>query len=109
MANPQKGEVALPIGEKTLTMRFGRNELAAAEKVLGKTWPEIVAEMDSESAGFSTIIGLVWASLQRNHPGMTLFDVGDLLDTLSDDALVGEKITEALNLAFPKVSAGNPQ
>lgn len=110
MANAQRGEVSLEIGETTYTLRLGRNALATAETVLGKTWPDIVRDLD----GFATQRAVLWAGLQQYHPKLSLLDVGDLMDELSDEDLIGEKLAECLKVTFPKKAdqidaAVNPQ
>ncbi len=42
MANPERGEVDLVIGEQTYTLRITTNELCAMEKRTGKTYGEIL-------------------------------------------------------------------
>lgn len=108
MANPVRGEVDLPIGETTYRLKISRNAIASAEGVLGLPWSEIISARGSVAVAR----GLVWAALQRHHPKVTLLDVGDLLDELNDDELVGRKIGEAIKSAFggsEKAVADNPQ
>lgn len=111
MVNPKRGEVSLQIGETNYTLRLGRNALASAESVLGRTWPEIVRDLD----GFAVQRGVLWAGLQQHHPKLSLLDVGELMDELADEDLIAEKLAECLKLTFPKKSAeieaalGNPQ
>lgn len=105
MTNAHRGEVALKVGETTYTLVIGRNALAAVESVLGKTWSEIAEDLQG-SPGFGLLRALFWASLQKKHPAIDLLGAGDLMDEVGDE-LLGEKIGEALKLAFPDAEPGD--
>lgn len=108
MTNAHRGEVALKVGDTTYTLVIGRNALAATESVLGKSWSEIAEDLQG-APSFGLLRALFWASLQRKHPAIDLFGAGDLMDEVGDEVL-GEKIGEALKLAFPDAESGdNPQ
>ncbi len=106
MVSAHRGEVALKGGDTTYTLVIGRNALAAAESVLGKSWSEIAEDLQG-APSFSLLRALFWASLQRKHPAIDLFGAGDLMDEIGDEVL-GEKIGEALKLAFPDADPDNP-
>lgn len=105
MANPERGEVDLVIGETTYTIKLGRNALASVEGLLGRGFPEIAATLNADPQ-ISVMRAILWAGLQRHHPGIDLLQVGDLMDDAGDE-LIGEKIGEALKLAFPEARASD--
>jgi hypothetical protein len=105
MANPVRGEVDLVVGETTYTIKLGRNALASVEGLLGSGFPEIAASLTTDPQ-FGVMRAILWAGLQRYHPGLDLMAVGDLMDDAGDD-LIGEKIGEALKLAFPDAKASD--
>lgn len=102
MANASKSEVALKIGESTYTLKFGRNAMASVESLFGgRPFNEIAMEPT-----VTVQRAMLWAALQRHHPGLDLLTVGDLLDE-ADDSEIGAKLGEALQLA--SVKNGRPQ
>lgn len=103
MANPERGEVALVVGDRTYTIKLGRNALASVEGLLGRGFPEIAASLTTDPQ-IGVMRAILWAGLQRFHPEIDLMAVGDLMDDAGDD-VIGEKIGEALKLAFPDAKA----
>ena len=102
MANANKSEVALTIGETTYTLKFGRNAMASVESLFGgRPFPEIMADQS-----FSVVRAMLWAALQRHHPDIDLLAAGDLMDESDDEALAAA-IGKALELAV--VKNGRPQ
>jgi hypothetical protein len=97
MANPRKGEVALPVGGRDFTLRLSVNALAEVEGLLDKGVNEIIQSLDR----VTTLRALLWAGLRQHHPDVSLFDAGDLIGEAGAD-IVGEKIGEALKAAFPE-------
>lgn len=79
MANPIKGEASLEIegvGSFTLALPFGSR--VAAEERTGLPFHEIASRA---GRGFeSAILTIVWASLQKYHPEVTIEQVTDWLE-----------------------------
>lgn len=102
MANANKSEVALTIGETTYTLKFGRNAMASVEGLFGgRSFGDIASEQS-----FSVLRAMFWASLQKHHPEIDLLATGDLMDEADDEALAAA-IGKALELAV--VKKGRPQ
>lgn len=83
MANSERGEVSLTIGETTYTMVFNMGAMIAAEEkaeAIGMplTWDEIVTKADTGSARCFRLF--IWAMLHKHHPVLTLEQVSDLID-----------------------------
>lgn len=83
MANPERGEVSITVGETTYTMVFNMGAMIAAEEkaeAIGMplTWDEIVTKADQGSARCFRLF--IWAMLIKHHPQVTLDQVSDLID-----------------------------
>ena len=83
MANPERGEVSLTIGETTYTMVMNfRAKVAAQVKArevgLNLTWDQIVSAIGLGDAECFQIF--IWASLRKHHPSMKLDDILDFID-----------------------------
>jgi hypothetical protein len=107
MANPAKGEVALPAGDQTYTLKLGTNALAELTGMLSIGLAEVQSAL---SAGRVDVIrAVMWAALRKHH-SLNLMEVGDLIDDVGFDAAL-EAVGNALKLAFPEAAASeeNPQ
>lgn len=98
------GEVA-----RTLTFRFGLNELCAFEQETGRGVPEVLCELlgiqgfevveaeeikpDFRKIRLTDFRSLVRASLSRHQPSITVEDAGDLLEEYTAEVIEG--ITES--------------
>jgi len=83
MANREKGEVSLTLSGTTYTCKLGTQALIEAQEALSTparlvTLEEMQAGMLAGRVKFIQV--MLWASLQKYHPGLTLEDVNDLLD-----------------------------
>jgi hypothetical protein len=117
MVNPIRGEVSLPAGDETFTLRFSANALVDLEDALGMGIVAIGAEMTSWASQparirFKTIRAVVWAGLQEHHPerleggaanpdGVDLRRAGDIIVAAGGIEPVTSKISEAFARAFP--------
>lgn len=99
MANAEKGEVDLKIGEKTYTLRFTRNAMAEVEAVFGGRPFNLLMADGSVSA----IRALLWGGLRKHHPAIDLLQAGDLMEDVNEDDL-GNAIGKAVSLAFVKTA-----
>lgn len=105
MANPDRGEVDLKIGEDSYTLRLSSNALAEIEDLLGLPFGELVAQMGAGRIGAQR--AMVFAALRDKHPKLSLIDAGNMLDR--DRDAVAAALGKALSLAFPDAEAAkNP-
>lgn len=82
MANPERGEVALTIGDRTYTLVLDMDGICQAEAALSSPG-QIVSITE---IFYGAAIGsqrharvLVWASLRRHHPDLSLERAGELM------------------------------
>ncbi|MFA5897932.1 MAG: GTA-gp10 family protein [Hyphomicrobium sp.] len=94
--NPHKGEVALMAGEKTYVLRLSINAIAEIEDLMGEGIEAIIRKTDR----VGTLRAILWGALREHHSELSLFDAGDIIGEIGAPA-AGEKIGEALKLAFP--------
>jgi hypothetical protein len=87
MANREKGEVALTLGEQTFTLVLNTNAQAEIEAELSRldgkdrNWDYFVSRMMNEDvAGVREVKMLVWGMSRKYHRNLTLDQVGDLID-----------------------------
>lgn len=82
MTNPLRGEVALQLGDRTLTLKMGINALCAAEPMLGKKTRAILDDLEDSVDGpaMDTIRIMVWAGLRAHHSEIHPFEVGELME-----------------------------
>ena len=98
MANANKSEVELTIGETTYTLKFGRHAMASVESLFGgRSFGDIASEQS-----FSVLRAMFWASLQKHHPDIDLLAAGDLMDALDDDGELGTILGNAIAVAVVK-------
>jgi hypothetical protein len=97
MANQERGEVELRIGEKTYTLKFTRNAMAEVEAVFGGRPFNLLMGDGS----ISVIRALLWGGLRKHHAGIDLLQAGDLMEQVDEDDL-GAAIGKAISLAFVK-------
>lgn len=105
MANPNRGEVVIRLGEKDHTVCFTINSICALEGELGLNINQIATQLnDVGNLSMRVIRALIWAGLLERNPEITLseagaFGGGDL------QAVLG-KVIEAFALAFPAAKGG---
>lgn len=107
MANRQVGEVKLVAGDATYTMRFGSYAIAQMEDELDMPMLAFAQELEDPNKRRMKTLGVaLWASLQEHHGDAfpQTKDAFRLMDAAGFE-LVGEKLVEALNLAFPEAEA----
>jgi hypothetical protein len=85
--------------DKVRHLRYGTNALAEAEDLLGRP----ISAINADNIGVKEIRVLLLVGLMWEDPGLTLTQVGDLIDDaeLEFDEL-GAKIGEAVNMAMAK-------
>jgi hypothetical protein len=79
MANRDKGEVSLDLGGTSYTLALGTNQLIALEDLFEPMTLEEIFGSASRGS-FKHIRGLMWAATLKYHPGLSVTDVGNLID-----------------------------
>lgn len=102
MANAQRGEVELVVGDKTYKLRLGINAIVEVEDVLGGVGiNEIIASLDPANVRIGTLRAILWGALREHHPEVTLLDAGDLIGEVGA-AAIAPVVGEAIGAAFPR-------
>ena len=96
-------DVKIKAGSETYTFRFSTNAICSFEEATGEA---ITTALSPEGMRFATLRQLVHAGLSDNHEGLSLKDVGDIMDEVGFDTLT-DKLTEAITKAFPESAEGN--
>lgn len=96
MANRERGEVALEIDGTTYTMVLDLEALCTLEDHFSTpdreyVFPEILERASRGSARH--IRAIVWAAMQRKHPGMTLAETSDIITASGGLMGFGDKLT----------------
>ena len=93
--NPLKGEAEAKLEDgRTIRLVFNANAWIAAEELLGKSTPEVLAELATERASLKTQRAIVWAGLRKHHAEIELEEAGDLLVELAE--AMGKGLTGGL-------------
>lgn len=85
LANPERGETKITLGDKTFTMVMDQHAIRSLEDELSTEKKDAVYHEIIRAANrgqFRAIHGLFWASLQRHHPEMTMAKIDDLIESL---------------------------
>jgi len=95
MANRERGEVSVEIEGKTYTMTLDLEALCHLEDHFSTpareyAFPELLERAGKGSARH--IRGIVWASLQRHHKGITLEETSDIIQASGGLAGFSEKL-----------------
>lgn len=110
MANEERGEVDLVVGDKTYTLRMSVNAIVETQKRTNKTFGELVRSL--QALDVSAMRELVWMLLKKHHAKdfPTPEKVGDLIDDAGSNeiALAIEKVFQ-LNAWKAEGAAGNGQ
>lgn len=84
MANQERGDFRLTVGDRTLVLRLTTNALAEVEELAGMPCTVIVAQVEAGSV--KALRYLLWATLRQHHPDIATEDkrslaaIGDLID-----------------------------
>lgn len=109
MANANRGEVALKVGDKEYTLRFSANALCDLESVLKMPILEVTKILDDPSKLSMTMVrAMMWAGLKEKQPRITIEQAGDIVQELSLMAAFAE-IGNAFKIAFPTPDHSGPQ
>ncbi len=99
MANQNRGEVTLAVGDKNYKLAFSVNALCELEDALDMPVAKIGELLnDSANLRMDTVRKVIWAALRDHHEEIDLKAAGKLA---TDIPMVMNKIGEAFQLAFP--------
>lgn len=97
MVNPELGEIALRVGDQVYTLTLKTMGLSRFQSYFSR--PKAIAKLDDlwaavKEGSVEHITVLVWAALQKHHPGITLEGTADLIDAVGgivglNDQLMG--------------------
>jgi hypothetical protein len=110
MANAQKGEVDLVVGQgaekRTLILRLGTNAMAEIETLLdGADFAtEIIPSLAQGRNRATYIRAVIWGAARQHQPKIDLLAVGDLIDEFPSE--IGEALRKLITLAFPVPEGG---
>lgn len=82
MANPERGEIALPIGDRvyTLVTDFdARCQVEALFQTDDKPFGYEKVALFASSYSSTHLRAIVWGALRRHHPEITLVEAGELI------------------------------
>ncbi len=109
MANPNRGGVAVRVGDDEWVFSFSINALCELEDLLDKPVAQIVAALgDADNMRISDVRAMVWAALLDHQDGLSLKAAGDVASKIGTLVCL-EKVGKALELAFPTKAAKNPR
>lgn len=78
MANAERGEVEIRIGDEVFVGALDMNAIVTAETALDKGLSDIIDGIGRGRVGYITT--LLWAAVKRRHPTMTTGRVGELIE-----------------------------
>lgn len=109
MANPNRGEVALLVGDQEYKLSFSINAICELEDALDMPVAKVADKLnDTDNIRMTMIRTVVWAALRDHHADMTVNDAGQIA-TDAGIPVVMEAIGRAFTLAFPETKGkANP-
>lgn len=109
MGNKVRGAVTLEALGQTWRLKFSTNAICELEDLLDEPLQVTADKMNNpKTAKITTLRAVLWAGLIDHHDGVTIKEAGAVMDE-AGAALVGEKIGEAFQIAFPQVEGkANP-
>jgi len=107
MANPEKGEVDLKVGDKTYTLCFTTNSISEVEALSGGEAFTAIAVQWMQRQDISTLRLLTFGALRKHHDKLSLFDAGDIIDEIGTAGFetLGAALGEAIRFRFPPPAA----
>lgn len=110
MANPNRGEVALKVGDLEYKLSFSINAICELEDAMDMPVAQIADRLnDTENIRMSLIRTVVWAALRDHHDDVSVKEAGHIASTVGVPAVM-EAIGKAFMLAFPEAQGkANPQ
>lgn len=102
-----KKSVPIKLGGQTFNFRFDFNALCEFCHAIDIPISEI-GDKSASQMGPYEIRALIWAGLVWENPGLTVSDVGDMID-FSNLSYITEKAIEAFEGAFPEGKIGETE
>jgi hypothetical protein len=96
MGNKQRGYVDIVL-DKPRRLFFNTNALCELEDALQRP----VTSIGKENVGIRELRAMLWTGLIHEDPELTIQQAGQMLE-IERLAEIAGKVTEAINLAFPK-------
>lgn len=104
MANPNRGEVTLTVGDQEYTLSFSINAICELEDVLDAPVAKIADGLnDASTVRMSMVRTVIWAALRDHHEDVSIKEAG-LIATAAGIPAVMDAIGKAFSLAFPDAS-----
>jgi hypothetical protein len=99
MTNALRGEAALKAGDRVFSLAFDVNAFCFAEGELKRDTDDIAGELITGTASLVVVRAMLWAALQKHHPGTHLVEAGEIM---SDAGMphVREAMIAGLSAAF---------
>ncbi|QIN79595.1 hypothetical protein GBA65_14900 [Rubrobacter marinus] len=103
MANQERGERALKLGDKQFTLKFTTSSYCELEDVLDMEASEIERKFAGGRVGFRILRALIWAGTRKHHRQelRSLPQVNDIMDDMDDFQKVFRICTEAYSAGQP--------
>lgn len=89
--------------DKPRLLRYGMNALALIEDLTGRP----ISQMDMNNIGIRDLRIIIYAGLSHEDKGITIEQVGDIIDEYSSMSDIAEKVGEAFTLAFGEAEKEN--
>lgn len=104
MANKEQGHITIKAGDQKYTLVLDMDAMVALEEHFSTpthdaTWDEIGEKVKRGSVRI--VRALMWAMLQRHHPGVTLVEAGHIIDEAGGIAKLGAVMTAATRSMQP--------
>lgn len=104
MANAERGEVSVETGDGAITLVLDFNALCALEDAAGVS----VDEMDFAKPSLSLMRRIMWAAMQRHHPGTSEAEAGDAIDAIGLQESM-DVLGKLLARTAPDAAPGKPE
>ncbi len=114
MANRERGEFRLRVGDQAFTLRLTTNACAELEDLAGKPLDQVLKGL--EEGRIASLREILWASLRDQHPEVATLDadafrkIGDLVDRAGGIKEIRAQLRAfmKLNDEAPKDAAARP-
>ncbi len=114
MANPERGQVALQVGDTRYRLQLSFNALAVLKKQTGLSLQGVFKAFreQNDDPDFELVQAVIWASMHDHHPDVTFEQAGALVPDGGIEELI-ETLQALFQAAMPKASrqaaqAANP-
>lgn len=103
MANLQKGEVSLPVGDAIYTLSFSVNAFCHLEEVYdGRPFKELAQELSNpDKVSMTMLRNFVHAALLDHHPEVDIRETGRIITQAGGLEVMMTKVVEGLTASMP--------